>query len=114
MSGPPIPRSTTHRDHMSLTVPGTFAGTFGTHGPWLRSSRVPRSTALSFGVRKIDPESTNGSTWSNIVGATDPTYAISEANEGHRLRVVATSADNDGGGTSANSAATASVTDPAR
>jgi Ca2+-binding RTX toxin-like protein len=55
--------------------------------------------------------SLNGTTWSNISGATSATYTIAEANEGHELRVVATSTDSDGSGTSANSAATAAVTD---
>ena len=36
---------------------------------------------------------------------------MTEANEGHQLRVIATSSDPDGGGTSATSAATAVVTD---
>jgi hypothetical protein len=53
----------------------------------------------------------SGSTWSNISGATASTYKIAESNEGHQLRVVATSTDSDGSGTSANSAATAAVTD---
>jgi Ca2+-binding RTX toxin-like protein len=56
--------------------------------------------------------SLNGTTWSNISGATASTYTITEANEGHELRVVATSTDSDGSGTTANSAATAAVTDP--
>ena len=53
-----------------------------------------------------------GGTWTNIAGQTGSTYAITEANEGSRLRVVATSSDSDGSGTSATSAATASVVDP--
>jgi hypothetical protein len=54
-----------------------------------------------------------GGTWTNITGATASTYAIIEANEGSRLRVVATLSDNDGSDTSAMSTATASVVDPA-
>ncbi len=54
-----------------------------------------------------------GRTWTNISGATASSYTISEANDGHRLRVVVTLADSDGGGTSATSAATARVVDPA-
>jgi hypothetical protein len=50
--------------------------------------------------------------WTNIGGATGSTYLVSEANEGHKLRVVATSSDPDGGGTTASSAATAAATDP--
>ena len=53
-----------------------------------------------------------GATWTNIAGAMGSTYAITEANEGNRLRVVATSSDSDGSGTSATSIATASVADP--
>jgi autotransporter passenger strand-loop-strand repeat protein len=54
-----------------------------------------------------------GSTWTDIAGGTTSTYVVSETNEGHRLRAVATSTDSDGSGTSANSAATAPVVDPA-
>jgi uncharacterized protein YcsI (UPF0317 family) len=60
---------------------------------------------------KFQWQSLSGSTWSNISGATASTYKIAESNEGHQLRVVATSTDTDGSGTSANSAATAAVTD---
>ena len=55
----------------------------------------------------------NNTTWRNINGATSSSYFVTEANEGHQLRVVATSVDPDGGGASATSAATAIVTDPA-
>ncbi len=54
-----------------------------------------------------------GGTWTNISGATAASYAVTEVNEGRRLRVVATSSDSDGFGASATSAATASVSDPA-
>ena len=54
-----------------------------------------------------------GGTWTNISGATTSTYAITEANEGNRLRVAVTATDSDGGGASATSAATAPVVDPA-
>jgi hypothetical protein len=53
----------------------------------------------------------NNLTWTNITGATASTYVVTEANEGHQLRVVAISSDNDGSGTSATSAATAVVID---
>jgi hypothetical protein len=53
----------------------------------------------------------NGTTWANITGATNATYAVTEANESHQLRVIATSSDADGGGTTATSAATTAVTD---
>jgi hypothetical protein len=53
-----------------------------------------------------------GATWTNIAGATGPTYTVAEANEGRRLRAVATSSDSDGSGTSATST-TAPVVDPA-
>src|SRR5262249_46591818 len=56
-------------------------------------------------------QSLSGTTWSNISGATGSTYAVTEVDEGHQLRVVATSSDSDGGGTSASSAASAAVTD---
>ena len=55
----------------------------------------------------------NNTTWRNINGATSSSYLVTEANEGHQLRVVVTSLDPDGGGASATSAATAIVTDPA-
>jgi hypothetical protein len=54
-----------------------------------------------------------GGNWTNIIGATGSAYPITEANEGSRLRVVATSSDSDGSGTSATSTATASVLDSA-
>ena len=54
-------------------------------------------------------QSLSGSTWSNISGATGSTYSITGADEGHQLRVVATSSDSDGSGTTANSAATTVV-----
>ena len=47
-----------------------------------------------------------GSTWSNIAGATNATYVVQEADEGNQLRVHVTSS-----GGSADSAATAAVTD---
>jgi hypothetical protein len=50
-------------------------------------------------------------TWANIAGATKSSYLVTEANEDHQLRVIATSLDSDGGGTSATSAATPGVTD---
>jgi hypothetical protein len=53
----------------------------------------------------------NGSTWANIAGATKASYLVTEANEGHQLRIIATSSDPDGGGTSATSAATPAVMD---
>ena len=56
-------------------------------------------------------QSLSGTTWSNISGATTSTYTATEGDEGHQLRVVATSTDSDGGGTTANSSATASVVD---
>jgi len=56
-------------------------------------------------------QSLSGSTWSNISGASASTYTATEADEGHQLRVVATSTDSDGCGTTATSAATAAVTD---
>jgi hypothetical protein len=47
-----------------------------------------------------------------LPGATASTYVIGEADEGHRLRVVATPSDSDGGGISVDSAATAVVVAP--
>ena len=54
-----------------------------------------------------------GGVWTNISGATTSSFKITEANEGRRLRVIATSVDSDGGGASATSAATARVVDAA-
>src|SRR5262249_34855734 len=56
-------------------------------------------------------QSFNGATWSNIAGATSSTYTAQEADEGSQLRVIATSSDPDGGGTTAVSAATSAVID---
>ena len=54
-----------------------------------------------------------GSTWTNLSGngATTLSYTVQEADEGHQLRIVATSTDSDGSGTLATSASTAAVTD---
>jgi hypothetical protein len=54
-----------------------------------------------------------GGTWTDITGATSSSYVVGDPDEGHRLRVMATSADDDGGGASAISTTTALVTDPA-
>ncbi len=53
----------------------------------------------------------NGVTWRNIAAATTSTYLVTEANEGHQIRVIATSVDGDGGSASATSTATAPVID---
>jgi len=53
----------------------------------------------------------NGATWSNLTGATGSTYQVTESNESHQLRVVATSVDPDGSGTTATSTPTNSVID---
>jgi hypothetical protein len=52
-----------------------------------------------------------GGSWTKI--GTRSTYVVTEATEGEKLRVVATSTDSDGGATKATSAATATVTDMA-
>src|SRR5262249_56216214 len=50
-------------------------------------------------------------TWTNIFGATSQTYLVTEANEGHQIRVKET-ADGDGGpSVTSTSAATNTVTD---
>jgi hypothetical protein len=54
-----------------------------------------------------------GGSWTDIKGATSSSYLVNEADEGHRLRVMARSTDEDGGGASAISTTTALVTDPA-
>src|SRR6202040_3285618 len=53
----------------------------------------------------------HGSGFINIAGATSLSYVVQEADEGGTLRVVATSADTDGSGTSATSTATSAVID---
>jgi hypothetical protein len=54
----------------------------------------------------------NGTTWSNIVGATGQSLLVTEADEGQKLRVVAKSTDADSGHTTAAaSSATKLVTD---
>ncbi|WP_201455999.1 beta strand repeat-containing protein, partial [Bradyrhizobium macuxiense] len=54
-----------------------------------------------------------GGTWTTLIGngATTLSYTVQEADEGRQLRIVATSMDTDGSGTSAFSAATSAVTD---
>jgi hypothetical protein len=53
----------------------------------------------------------NGANWSNITGATSSTYTVTERNEGHELRAVATSTDSDGSATTATSTPTSPVID---
>jgi hypothetical protein len=53
----------------------------------------------------------NGANWSNIKGATGLTYTVTELNEGHQLRAVATSTDSDGSGATATSTPTNPVID---
>ena len=55
--------------------------------------------------------SNNGTTWTNISGATSATYLVSEARENQFLRVTAKSADPDGSTATATSAATSAVLD---
>jgi hypothetical protein len=50
-----------------------------------------------------------GTTWTNITGATAPTYQVAETNDGHQLRVAATFTDDTNQVTSATSAPTAAV-----
>src|SRR5262249_41911940 len=52
-----------------------------------------------------------GSTWTNISGATASTYVVTEAKEGTLVRVTPTSKASDGTAPTANSVATATVTD---
>jgi hypothetical protein len=52
-----------------------------------------------------------GTTWMNIAGATGSTYRVTEANEGHKIRVAASFKDDTGQTASATSAATAAVLD---
>ena len=54
---------------------------------------------------------TGGASCSNISGATDNIYTVSAADVGHRLRVLVTAVNNDGAST-AQSAATAVVSQP--
>jgi uncharacterized protein YcsI (UPF0317 family) len=88
---------------LSVTVSGTAQ-----EGQVLTASAVAND---SDAIVTYQWQSLTGSTWSNISGATSSTFLVGEANEGHQLRVVATSSDSDGGGTTATSAATATVTD---
>ncbi len=55
----------------------------------------------------------HGSGFVDISGATGLSYLVKEADEGAPLRLVATSADGDGSGTTATSAATSAVIDAA-
>jgi hypothetical protein len=55
----------------------------------------------------------NGTSWGNITAATSSTYVVTEANETHQLRVIATMTDTDGGGATATSAASTAVIDAA-
>jgi hypothetical protein len=88
---------------LSVTVNGTAQ-----EGQTLTAVAVANDSDATIAYRW--QQSANGTTWSNIAGATAATYTVAEANEGHQLRVIATSSDSDGG-TSATSAATAAVTD---
>ena len=56
-------------------------------------------------------QANHGSGFVNIASATGLSYVVQEADEGATLRIVATSTDSDGSGTTATSAATAAVTD---
>jgi hypothetical protein len=53
----------------------------------------------------------HGAKWTNIAGATGASFLVTEAYEGMKLRVVATSTDADGTGITAVSSATRAVTD---
>src|SRR5262249_45317230 len=88
---------------LSVTVSGTAQ-----EGQTLTATGIAND---SDAVVTYQWQSLTGSTWSNISGATASTYTATEADEGHQLRVVATSTDSDGGGTTATSAATAAVID---
>ena len=88
---------------LSVTVSGTAQ-----EGQTLTATATANDSDATI---KYQWQSLSGSTWSNISSATSSTYKIAETNEGHQLRVVATSSDTDGSGTTANSAATAVVTD---
>jgi hypothetical protein len=52
-----------------------------------------------------------GTVWTNIAGATGTTYTVAEADEGHQLRATATFTDDTAHTVTANSTATAAVTD---
>src|SRR5207237_1379232 len=56
-------------------------------------------------------QANHGSSFVNIAGVTSLSYVVQEADEGATLRIVATSSDSDGSGTTATSAATSAVTD---
>jgi hypothetical protein len=56
-------------------------------------------------------QANHGSSFVNLTGETALTHVLTEADEGATLRIVATSSDSDGSGTTATSAATASITD---
>jgi regulation of enolase protein 1 (concanavalin A-like superfamily) len=90
---------------LTVTVSGTAQ-----EGQTLTATAVP-SFSDSDSTITYQWQSLSGSTWSNITGATAPTYKVAETNEGHQLRVVATYRDSDGTGATANSVATAAVTD---
>jgi hypothetical protein len=89
---------------LSVTIAGTAK-----EGQTLTATAVAND---SDAVVTFQWQSLTGTTWSNISGATSSTFLVGEANEGHQLRVVATSTDSDSSGTTANSAATVAVTDP--
>jgi autotransporter passenger strand-loop-strand repeat protein len=88
---------------LSVSISGTAA-----EGSTLTAVPVANDSDAQI---KYQWEALIGSTWTKIKGATQATYVVTEANEGDKLRVKATSTDTDGSGTKATSAATKPVTD---
>src|SRR5262249_21781014 len=86
---------------LSVTVSGTAQ-----EGQTLTATAVANDADAVVGYQW---QSFDGTTWSNIAGATGSTYSPTAADDGHQLRVVATSSDADGSGTTATSAATAAI-----
>jgi large repetitive protein len=71
-------------------------------------SNEPSETTITY-----QWQADHGAGFSNLTGETGLSHLVTEADEGATLRIVATSTDPDGNGTSATSAATAAVIDQA-
>ncbi len=94
----------------SLTVP-VISGT-AQEGQTLTATAAvanePTETTITY-----QWQADHGSGFVDISGATGLSYLVKEADEGAPLRIVATSTDGDGSGTTATSAATSAVIDAA-
>src|SRR5581483_6274455 len=90
--------SGTAQDGQTLTV--------ASNGTWTS----PDTLSYSYQWQR---SSDGGSTWANVSAATGSTYALTSADVGKKLRVVVTATDQESQTGTANSSASASVSNPA-